>query len=137
MEEIISQYFERFEAKWKEYNNSLPQIPWNEEVDDSIYIGKKDEYGYVSWLPIQKETITDFKDIENNTGFVLHHTLKKYFNSYWFLELTGWILSYNINLRPVVPGIEPQQFLIELNDHLDAAEGKFKYVPIGFEANGC
>ncbi|MED1790092.1 SecY-interacting protein Syd [Brevibacillus laterosporus] len=136
MKEIMSQYFDRFGKKWKEYNNTLPQIAWDEEVDPFIYLGEKDEYGYISWLPIEKETITNFKDFESNAGVVLHHSLKQYFNSFWFLELAGWIATYNINLHPVVPGIEPEKFLTGLIDYTETKGGIINYIPIGFEANG-
>ncbi|PCN42166.1 SecY interacting protein Syd [Brevibacillus laterosporus] len=136
MKKIMDQYFERFKKKWKEYNNTLPQIAWNEEVAPFIYRGEKDEYGYISWLPIEKGTITNFKEFEINAGAELHQSLKQYFNSFWFLELAGWIGTHNINLYPVVPGIEPEKFLSGLNAFAETKGGIFNYIPIGFESNG-
>ena len=55
MKEVMKDYFEKFIDKWMEYNKSLPQIAWNEDVDEFIYSGEEDEYGYISWKPIERE----------------------------------------------------------------------------------
>lgn len=57
MKEVMKDYFEKFIDKWMEYNKSLPQIAWNEDVDEFIYSGEEDEYGYISWKPIEKSGI--------------------------------------------------------------------------------
>lgn len=53
-----------------------------------------------------------------------------------FLELTGWISSYNVNLHPVIPGIEPDYFISLVKDYVESKEFTFKYIPIGYESNG-
>ncbi|HDR4371110.1 SecY interacting protein Syd [Bacillus thuringiensis serovar nigeriensis] len=136
MKEVMKDYFEKFIDKWMEYNNSLPQIACNEDVDEFIYSGEEDEYGYISWKPIEKGVGFSFDEIESQYNVQLHDSVKQYFNSYWFLELTGWISSYNINLHPVIPGIEPNYFISLVKDYAESKEDIFKFIPIGFESNG-
>lgn len=80
--------------------------------------------------------IFDFNEIESEYKVQLHSSVKRYFNSYWFLELTGWFSSYHINLHPVVPGIKPGHFISLLKDYIESKNDIFKYIPIGFESNG-
>lgn len=136
MKEVIKAYFERFVDKWMEYNNSLPKIVWNEDVAEFIYSGTEDEYGYISWKPMEKSMKFNFDEIEGQYNVQLHNSVKEYFNSYWFLELTGWISSYNVNLHPVIPGIEPDYFISLVKDYVESKEFTFKYIPIGYESNG-
>ncbi|BCB38281.1 SecY-interacting protein Syd [Bacillus cereus] len=136
MKEVMKDYFEKFIDKWMEYNNSLPQIAWNEDIDEFIYSGEEDEYGYISWKPIEKGVEFSFDEIESQYNVQLHDSVKQYFNSYWFLELTGWVSSYNINLHPVIPGIEPDYFISLVKDYAESKEDIIKFIPIGFESNG-
>lgn len=84
MKEVMKDYFEKFIDKWMEYNKSLPQIAWNEDVDEFIYSGEEDEYGYISWKPIEKGVEFSFDEIESQYNVQLHDSVKQYFNSYWF-----------------------------------------------------
>lgn len=136
MKEVLKSYFENLLNKWKEYNNSLPQISWNEEVDEFMYESKEDEYGYAFWKPKEKTEIFNFDEFESQYNVQLHSSIKQYFNSYWFLELTGYFSSYHINLHPVIPGIEPDYFISILKDYIETHHDILKYIPVGFESNG-
>lgn len=54
-------------------------------VSSEMYIHKKNDYVY--WLPIEKKEIYDFSPIEKEFNIIIHHDIKEYYNSYYFLEL--------------------------------------------------
>ncbi|MDM5186242.1 SecY-interacting protein Syd [Bacillus sp. DX4.1] len=135
MKKIMQEYFERFVLKWNEFNGTFPQIPINEDLDTLMYIGQKDEEGYISWKPVEKNEYHDFKEFEEKLNVILHPDIKEYFNSFWFLEMIGWIEDYNINLFPVAPGVEPYLFMERVQEYL-LKERETIYIPIGFESNG-
>lgn len=132
----MSEYFNRYIYKWKEFNETLPQTSWIEEAGNKLYVGEKDEEGYVSWLPVDKEEIYDFKVIEQKLNFSLNESVKAYFNSYYFFQLSGWIKEYNVNLNPVIPNIEPTRFIKKIIDYRQEHGGELRYIPIGIESNG-
>ncbi|KGR83949.1 SecY-interacting protein Syd [Lysinibacillus odysseyi] len=136
MKQAFNIYFGKLLDKWREYNNSLPQISFNEEVDEFMYESKEDEYGYVFWKPKEKRELFNFDEVESQCNVQLHNSIKQYFNSCWFLELTGYFSSYHINLHPVIPGVEPDYFISILKDYVESQHDILKYIPIGFESNG-
>ncbi|MDM5155407.1 SecY-interacting protein Syd [Bacillus sp. DX1.1] len=136
MKEEMKQYFYTLLEEWKDYNNSLPKAPWMEEVDSFIYEGEPDIEEYIFWKPIEKDVLHDFSDIEKNLEIQLHHSIKEYYNSYWFLDLAGSYLEYNLELNPVIPGIELRDFYITLQGYKKAHHNELKNTPIGIECNG-
>ncbi|WP_435051761.1 SecY-interacting protein Syd [Bacillus pseudomycoides] len=121
------------DSKWTLLEQSAPDL-----CADRVDYTLRDmyEYGYISWKPIEKGVEFDFDEIESQYNVQLHDSVKQYFNSYWFLELTGWISSYNINLHPVIPGVEPDYFISFVKDYAESKGDICKYIPIGYEANG-
>ncbi|PEB47548.1 hypothetical protein CON65_11280 [Bacillus pseudomycoides] len=77
-----------------------------------------------------------FKATEKERNVILHSDIREYFNSYWFLEMIGWIGNYNISLFPVTPGIEPHLFTNCVRDYLSLKKREEIYIPIGFESSG-
>ncbi|MED3899039.1 SecY-interacting protein Syd [Priestia megaterium] len=135
LKNVMEQYFNKLIAKWGEFNGTLPLVPWNEEVDPHIYVGSQDEEGYIAWKPLEKDKNTNFQQFEQEMNIILHADLKAYFNSFWFLEMIGWVSEYNVNLYPVTPGVEPEAFFQRVKDYILEKE-KSVYIPVGFESNG-
>lgn len=132
----MKRYFESYLLKWSEWNGTFPQIPFNAEIDQYLYVGEKDEEGYIFWKPREKDEYDDFQKFEKKLNVTLHSDIKEYFNSYWFLEMIGWIGNCNISLFPVTPGIEPYLFTERVQDYLSLKQREEIYIPIGFESSG-
>ena len=64
MKEIMKQYFERFCDMWRDFNGTYPQISYDEDVDSRLYVGTMDEEEYISWKPLEKDTITEKIKVE-------------------------------------------------------------------------
>lgn len=129
----MKKYFDQLIEVWENFNDSYPKMQWNEEATSTIYDGDIDEEGYVCWKPIEKNIIHDFEDIERELEITLHSSIKDYFNSYWFGELAGFYKSYNIILEPVLPGIEINDFVIQLIGYKESHKGKLDNIPLGIE----
>ncbi|WP_143318548.1 SecY-interacting protein Syd [Clostridium sp. HBUAS56017] len=133
MKEEMKKYFDQLIEAWQGFNNSYPKVPWNDAVKPSIYEGEVDQDEYICWKPVEKNAIHDFRDIEQVVGVTFHKSIKDYFNSYWFAELSGFYKSYNIILEPVLPGIELNNFVAQLMGYKEVHEGKLDNIPLGVE----
>ena len=136
MKEEMKQYFHKLLKEWKDYNHSLPKSVWIEEAESFIYEGEPDIEGYIFWKPVEKDVIHDFSDTEKKLAVQLHHSIKEYYNSYWFFDLAGSYLEYGIELNPVIPGIEVRDFYTSLQGYKEAHHNELKNIPIGIESNG-
>lgn len=133
MKEIMKQYFERFCDMWREFNETYPQISYDSDVDSRLYVGTMDEEEYISWKPLEKDTITDLSYLETKYNVKFNKDIVEYFNSYWFFELMGFCGEHNISLLPVIPLKETDEFEMRLRDYYKTL-GKMDFVPIGFDA---
>ena len=134
MNEVLKKYFECYCDMWMKYRGTYPQISYDSEIDSRLYIGTKDEEEYMFWKPMVKNENTDFSKIEKEYGFNLNEEIKKYFNSYWFLELKGFIGEYSVVLEPVIPGMETDGFEAQLKGYFSSYQ-TLEYIPIGIETN--
>lgn len=62
----------------------------------------------------------------------LHHNIKEYFNSYWFLNLQGFYRSRLVNLEPVEPGKSILCFFQGMQQYEENNGRKLRYIQIGF-----
>lgn len=129
-------YFDRLLKAWQESQGSLPMAPWNESADPLIYVGEPDEDEWVVWQPKEKTVVHRLDKLERRVGTSFHPSIHEYFNSYWFCLLGGVAGGYALNLLPVVPGLELEQFSSQVMGHAEQSGGKLERIPVGFEANG-
>lgn len=134
MEEALRKYFELYCDAWKKYKGTYPQVPYDGDIDSKLYVGTMDEEEYISWKPMIKDEITDFSEMEKTYNFKLNEEIKKYFNSYWFLELKGFVGEYSVILEPVIPRREMDSFETQLKGYFSTYRTS-EYIPIGIEAN--
>ncbi len=85
----MQRYFESYLLKWSDWNGTHPQVPFNVEIDKRLYIGEKDEDGYIFWKPKEKDEYDNFQELEKELNANLYSDIKEYYNSYWFLEMIG------------------------------------------------
>lgn len=136
MKHALEQHFERKYARWKAYKNTLPMIGWDEDVSPFMYVGDVNSEGYVQWKAVEKDEVYDFRQIQDDLHFNLNNDIKNYFNSFWFLELTGKHKGFSIILEPVIPGIGLRDFRRNLEAYSANHNHQLTHIPIGFEANG-
>lgn len=128
-------YFARLTTAWRESNGSLPKVPWQEDVDQWIYVSRPDEAEWVEWEPVNKDVPSDLAPIESQLGTSLHPSVKEYVNCFWFCSLGGTFRSRAIQLDPVLPGISPADFEDRVLGYCRVHGGRLRHVPIGLEAD--
>lgn len=133
MKETMRQYFERFFDMWKGFNGTYPQISYDPDIDNRLYIGKMDEEEYISWKPMEKDVPTDLTAMEEKYNVKFNKDIAEYFNTYWFLELMGFCGEHNVSLVPVTPSEETKEFERGIRDYYEAI-GSLEFVPVGFDA---
>lgn len=82
--------------------------------------------------PTEKGKLDDFKEIEKKLGFNIHHDLKEYFNSYWFLNLQGFYGTRLVNLEPVESSKRILEFFQSMKQYEENNGREFRYIQIGF-----
>ncbi len=129
-------YFNKLLKEWEVFNGTLPMTELNEEAEQFIFEGEKDEEDYIAWKPLKKEVNSNFEEVEKELNVQLHPDIKAYFNCYWFLDLAGNYNGYDLVLNPVVPGIELKDFKQETKLYKVAHNHQLVNIPIGIESNG-
>lgn len=62
----MKRYFESYLLKWSEWNGTFPQVSFDTEIDQYLYVGEKDEEGYIFWKPREKDEYDDFQKLEKD-----------------------------------------------------------------------
>lgn len=133
--EALNFYFEKLLKACKEKSGEYPLTLWNEEADSFVYVGEPDDEEWVHWKPVKKIKCHDLSDLETSFNCAFHQDLKDYFNSFWFCELGGFFKEYSIQLEPVFPGIEFEDFEMNLEGYKSVHNNQLDHIPIGFETN--
>jgi hypothetical protein len=135
MKEAMRDFFQLFVEKWKASGQGLPKAPWDPDIDDLIWASPPDEHEWAEWLPREKSTIHDIKEIAPDLDDI-HESIIEYFNSWWFCSLEGQLGEYLLMLEPVIPAVELDSFLSNSRNYKSAHGGELNYVPIGSENEG-
>ena len=134
MKSQMRAYFDRLEAAWRDREGSLPRAPWSEEADPTIYVGEVDEDEWVEWRPQVRGNPQEFGEIEEEFQVQIHSSVKAYFGSYYFCLIGGRLREWQLQLEPVLPGIELRDFFSQLRGYVSVHGGRLAHVPIGLEA---
>ena len=78
---------------WQVETNTLPKIKYDAYMSEltNMYVGKPDSEERIQWKYVPVNRILDFSDLEAEYDIQLPADLKDYYNSYFFLELNGFI----------------------------------------------
>lgn len=130
---VMGEFFEKMLMGYKKTSQGLPMAPKVEVNNNEIFVGEVDEEGWSKWKPIMKSEEEEFSEIEKILSTDINKDLKEYFNSYWFIQLEGKFKKRDIELQPVIPGAELNEFTKKLKGYIEAHNGNSEYVPIGSE----
>ncbi|NJJ42434.1 SecY-interacting protein Syd [Paenibacillus sp. 7028] len=136
MKEAMNHYFSLRKEIADEGLDFLFKTPFDEDVESLIYVGEVDEDEYISWRPVKKKDINDFKSLEENLGIRIHPSVIEYFNSYWFVDLDGFIKDHYIKLESVLPKADIESYRNMLMGYKNNHNNKLEHIPIGIEGNG-
>ncbi|MHB1151793.1 MAG: SecY-interacting protein Syd [Eubacteriales bacterium] len=128
---IIEDYYEKLCDEWKLKNKTLPKVPYNQKVSSDFYIGNKDIEGYIEWKIIKVKNIIAPESLDNEVGIKLHKNIYEYFNSYYFLDISGFIDDNEIALHNLTPDTNYLIFLRRRFENLIINKERVKYIQIG------
>lgn len=136
MKSALRKYFELRREYFDKGLDFLFKAPYHPNHESMIDQGPKDEDDEILWKPIEKNIDHDFSHIERNYDIKLHHSIVHYFNSFWFVDLDGFISDHYIKLASVLPHRELMSFAQNLKGYRENHTNEVKKVPIGIEGNG-
>jgi hypothetical protein len=108
------------------------------EVDGSrqLHLIRRDhDNDWIHWRPIRKDRTTDHGAVERRFGAAFHPSVHEYFNAYWFLALGGHHERRALELTPVVPGAELDDFTQQLEAAVRDRGAAWPWTPLGIETN--
>lgn len=133
IENAMEKFFKLMLEGYENTSQGLPMVPKVDVNRAEIFVGEIDDEGWSRWKPMKKDTKEEFEIIEKLLKLTINNDIKEYFNSYWFLQLEGTFKKKDINLEPVIPGKELNNFKDKLQGYIEAHDGDTSYIPIGTE----
>ncbi|MGE7184023.1 SecY-interacting protein Syd [Peribacillus sp. NPDC006672] len=132
----MGQYFRMRQELADEGMDFLFKTSVTEELNSIMYEGEVDEDDYITWKPVEKTTLHDFKQLEEILEVVFHKSIVEYFNSYWFADLDGYTNDSYIKLEAVLPNIKCDSFRGALEGYKTNHNKRLDNIPLGIEGNG-
>ncbi len=121
IEEAFGIYFKKLENSSKNDPGSLLRTVYVKGRDlEGLYVNDSvDQYGYVEWRPVHQKSKFDFSDLETEFGFVINERIKRFFNSYWFVRISGNYNGWDCSIDGNFPNVELGNFIRRSKNHGD------------------
>lgn len=118
MKIAFENYFSKLKSLYSSTFGTEPTVPYKDTLEKSLLFGTPDEEGEIQWIPKEQVTKYDWSNCEKQLGFMLCKNLKEYFNTYFFLEMSGTFGSCELHFY----GIDGSESLEEtvLRNYYDA-----------------
>lgn len=97
----IKEYLDEYFKMWKEDYNSLPRIGYDDSEISSLHVGEVLKNGYIQWQYVPVNRIIDFSELEKKYHICISEEIKEYYNSYFFLDLDGFVEDEYIWFDPI------------------------------------
>lgn len=101
LKESLKMYLDKYFDFWIKERGSYPMVPFDSEEESTLYFGEVDKEEYVQWKYKEIEQKIDFDALEKKYGVELPLEIKEYYNSYYFLQLEGFINGKHISMTPI------------------------------------
>lgn len=97
METSFCNYFRRLQLLYNQEFSTKPTVSYSKELNSKLLIGNPDEDGEIQWLPIKQDQYLNWLLVEQRLRFTLRKEIKEYYNTYFFLVLSGSYKGCKIN----------------------------------------
>lgn len=128
---IIEEFYQKLCEVWELNNSSLPKVPYNKNNNSDFYIGDRDKDGYVQWKIIKVTKPVAKNSLFEELGIKLHDDIYDLLNSWYFLDICGFIGEDEITLHNITPETIPSVFLRRRYESLAINNERVRYVQIG------
>lgn len=123
LKKLLNKYFECY----KNYMGTYPVVPYDEYEKSSLWYGEVNDEDYIQWMFKEKDKDTKFSELEDELDMVLPDTVKKFYNSYYFLQLQGFYNGESVCFNAVSDYIDILQELRKCIFEINAK----KYLDMG------
>ena len=114
LKKLLNKYFECY----KNYMGTYPVVPYDEYEKSSLWYGEVNDEDYIQWMFKEKDKDTKFSELEDELDMVLPDTVKKFYNSYYFLQLQGFYNGESVCFNAVsdyIDILELRKCIFEIN----------------------
>lgn len=101
IKESLKAYLDKYFEMYKKYMGKYPTVPYDEEEESSLWFGEMDEDEYIQWMYKEKDTETNFSELEAELDLEFPDELKEFYNSYYFLQLQGFYNGEHLSFKDV------------------------------------
>ena len=85
-------YFNKQREFWQTNFGTFTELSYHDKIDECMIIPDSlNNEGNIQWQPVLQITSIDFSELEKNLDLNIHHQIKQFFTSYWYLSLIGII----------------------------------------------
>ena len=136
MQEAFEAFFEKQRAFYRERMQTEPSVPYSEDLNPALLISEEDEDGEVQWRPVLQPQTHDWSAFEKTCGFALREELKAFYNTYFFLSMSGRLDGAILEFY-AVDGTVPLDEIAsnQLDDASDLFPGSQRFLIGGAELN--
>ena len=118
IQQAYQKYFEELNALYDRVFGTKPTVPYSEEICQNMLIGNPDDDDEIQWSPRRQSYELDWDNIEEKLGFALNIELKEFYNTFFFLSMSGMFGSAELHFHRI-DGSEPVENVI-LRNYTDA-----------------
>lgn len=120
IENAFNNYFEKLNQLYLNTLGTKPTVPFSDSLNKELLSGNTDDEGYIQWNPIKQDKIIKWKNIEEKIGFSICLELKDYYNTFFFLSLTGQYENCELHFYKI-DGSESIESIV-IRNHNDAKQ---------------
>ena len=106
MKTAYEEYFSKLNSLYFTVFGTKPTVPYLEAYNKEMLIGVPNEDGEIQWAPKEQQNEFDWNNLEKEFGFTLCRELKEYYNTFYFLSLSGMLKFYELHFYRI-DGTEP------------------------------
>lgn len=114
MKAAFGKYFPKLDSLYNSTFGTKPTVPYSETINKALLIGSPDEDGEIQWAPKEQDVESDWGVCEDELGFKLSRELKDYYNTCYFLAISGVFGSCELHFYKI-DGFEPLERVILRN----------------------
>ncbi len=131
LKEVLKNYLDMMIEWHKEKYQSYPTVDVEMADEPSIcFFGEIKEGGYIQWSYVEQSNLIDFDALEEEFQIHICDEVKQFYNSYFFLELYGFLDGEVIEFDPVTDDTEDIFVLSDENHPNFVRVGSYGNTPL-------
>lgn len=113
IKEAMTEHYTKLENLYMKDVGTKPSVSYTDQLNKALLISEPDEDMEVEWQLIAQPA-HDWTQIEEKLGFSLMKELKEYYNTFYFMDLSGTFGSSELHFY-MIDGSKPLDDVVTLN----------------------